>query len=135
MCKCCKVIKELQEIENERKENKEIKHILKARLTSITRKKGIKKEIGVINFESYDLNYCPVCGKKLDDDRISEKNIKTVREFLIDILSNKTRKKKIKIRYGAGYYTFYVEDFEFIKDTNGTGLVIGNILNDNIEVL
>ena len=65
MCKCCKVIKELQEIENERKENKEIKHILKARLTSITRKKGIKKEIGVINFDSYELNYCPECRKEV----------------------------------------------------------------------
>lgn len=135
MCKCCKAIKELQEIENERKENKEIKHILKARLTSITRKKGIKKEIRVINFESYDLNYCPVCGKKIDDDKMGEKNIKTVREFLIDILSSKIRKKKIKIRYGAGYYTFYVEDFEFIKDCSGTGLVIGKILDEGIEVL
>ena len=59
----------------------------------------------------------------------------TVREFLKNILDGKTRKRKIKIRYGAGYYTFYVEDFEFINNTNGTGLVIGNILNDEIEVL
>ena len=59
----------------------------------------------------------------------------TVRDFLKDILNNKTRKKKYQIRYGAGYYTFYVEDFEFIKDTNGTGLVIGKILDDEIEVL
>lgn len=66
---------------------------------------------------------------------MSGKNIKTVREFLIDILSSKTRKKKIKIRYGAGYYTFYVEDFEFIKDCSGTRLVIGNILDEEIEVL
>ena len=66
---------------------------------------------------------------------MSEANIKTVREFLIDILRNKTRKKKIQIRYGAGYYTFYVEDFKFIKDTNGTGLVIGKILDEEIEVL
>lgn len=64
-----------------------------------------------------------------------ETNIKTVREFLIDILSNKTRKKKIKIRYGSGYYTFYVKDFKFIKDCNGTGLVIGKILDEEIEVL
>ena len=59
----------------------------------------------------------------------------TVRDFLKNILDGKTRKKKIKIRYGAGYYTFYVEDFEFINNTNGTGLVIGNRLNDEIEVL
>ena len=66
---------------------------------------------------------------------MSEADKKTVREFLIEILSNKTRKKKIQIRYGAGYYTFYVEDFEFINNTNGTGLVIGNILDHEIEVL
>lgn len=59
----------------------------------------------------------------------------TVRDFLKDILNNKTRKKKYQIRYGSGYYTFYVEDFEFVKDTNGTRLRIGKILNDEIEVL
>lgn len=59
----------------------------------------------------------------------------TVRDFLKDILNNKTRKRKIQIRYGSGYYTFYVEDFEFIKDTNGTGLIIGKILDEEIEVL
>ena len=64
-----------------------------------------------------------------------EKNIKTVREFLIDILSKKIKKKKIQIKYRAGYYTFYVEDFKFIKDCSGTGLVIGKILDDEIEVL
>ena len=59
----------------------------------------------------------------------------TVRNFLKDILNKKTRKKKIQIRYGSGYYTFYVEDFEFINNTNGTGLRIGKILDDEIEVL
>lgn len=59
----------------------------------------------------------------------------TVRDFLKDILNNKTRKKKYQIRYRAGYYTFYVEDFEFINNTNGTGLVIGKILDNEIEVL
>ena len=58
----------------------------------------------------------------------------TVRDFLKDILNKKTRKKKIQIRYGSGYYTFFVEDFKFIKNTNGTGLVIGKILDDEIEV-
>ena len=134
MCRCCEAIKELQDIENEQEKKPYIRHILKVRLTSITKKRGIKREVGVINFESYDLNYCPVCGKKIDDDKMGERNIKTVREFLIDILSSKTRKKKIKIRYGAGYYTFYVEDFKFIKDCSGTGLVIGKILDEEIEV-
>lgn len=64
-----------------------------------------------------------------------EKNIKTVREFLIDILSKKIKKKKIQIKYGSGYYTFYVEDFKFIKDCSRTGLVIGKILDDEIEIL
>lgn len=59
----------------------------------------------------------------------------TVRDFLKDILNKKTRKKKIQIRYGSGYYNFYVEDFEFIKDTNGTRLRIGKILDDEIEVV
>ena len=72
--------------------------------------------------------------KKYDEINKKE-NVKTVREFLINILNKKTRKKKFKIRYGAGYYTFYVEDFKFIKDCSGTGLVIGKILDDEIEVL
>lgn len=65
MCRCCEAIKELQAIEEEQEKMPEIKHILKARLTSITRKKGIKKEIGVINFDSYELNYCPECRKEV----------------------------------------------------------------------
>nr|DAS67806.1 MAG TPA: hypothetical protein [Caudoviricetes sp.] len=59
----------------------------------------------------------------------------TVREFLKDILNKKTRKKKIQVRYGAGRYTFYVEDFKFVNDANGTGLLIGKILDNEIEVL
>lgn len=59
----------------------------------------------------------------------------TVRNFLKNILDGKTRRKKIQIRYDSRKYTFYVEDFEFINNTNGTGLVIGKILNDEIEVL
>ena len=66
---------------------------------------------------------------------MSEAYKMTVRDFLKDILNKKTRKKKIQIRYGAGRYTFYVEDFEFINNTNGTGLVIGKILDDEIEVV
>ncbi len=65
MCKCCKAIKELQAIEDEQEKIQGIKHILKARLTSISRKKGIRREIGVINFDSYNLNYCPMCGRKV----------------------------------------------------------------------
>lgn len=69
MCKCCEAIKELQDIENTQEKIPGVKHILKARLTSITRKKGIKKEIGVINFDYYDLNYCPKCGRRLKNEQ------------------------------------------------------------------
>ena len=69
MCRCCEAIKELQAIEDEQEKIQGIKHILKARLTSISRKKGIRREIGVINFDSYNLNYCPMCGRKLGDEK------------------------------------------------------------------
>lgn len=59
----------------------------------------------------------------------------TVRNFLKDILDKKTRNKKIQIKYDAGYYTFYVEDFKFINNANGIGLVTGRILDDEIEVV
>lgn len=67
MCKCCDNIKELQGLEREQKEIPGIKHILKARLTTVTRRKGIRRNIGVINWKAYDLNYCPMCGRKLGD--------------------------------------------------------------------
>lgn len=43
MCKCCEAIKKLQDIENAQEKIQDDKHILKARLTSITRKKRNKK--------------------------------------------------------------------------------------------
>lgn len=67
MCRCCEAIKELQDIEKTQEKALGIQHILRARLTSITRKKGIKREIGVVNFDSYDLNYCPICGRRLGE--------------------------------------------------------------------
>ena len=69
MCKCCDYIKELQEIENRTEKIPGIKYILKARLTTITRKKGIRKDKGIINWKAFDINYCPMCGKKLGDDK------------------------------------------------------------------
>lgn len=56
-----------------------------------------------------------------------------VKNFLKEVLDEQIT-KDTQIRYGAGYYTFYIEDFEFINNTNGTGLVIIKILNDEIEV-
>ena len=65
MCKCCEAIKELQDIENAQEKVQDVKHILKARLTSISKRKGIRKEVGVINYKAYDLNYCPMCRTKI----------------------------------------------------------------------
>lgn len=64
MCKCCDYIKELQEIENRTEKIPGIKYILKARLTTITRKKGIRKDKGIINWKAFDINYCPMCRKE-----------------------------------------------------------------------
>lgn len=65
MCKCCDYIKDLQEIENRDEETPGIKHIIKARLTTITRKQGIRRDVGIINWKAFDLNYCPMCGRKV----------------------------------------------------------------------
>lgn len=66
MCKCCEYIKDLQEIiEDRHEEIPGIKNIIKARITTITRKKGTRRDVGVINWKAYQLNYCPECGKKL----------------------------------------------------------------------
>lgn len=56
-----------------------------------------------------------------------------VKNFLKEVLDEKIT-QNTQIRYGAGYYTFYIEDFKFINNANGTGLVIVKILNDEIEV-
>lgn len=84
------------------------------------------------NMQSYlNMQELQAINKKVEELRMDM----TVRDFLNNILNTRTRKKKYQIRYGAGYYTFYVEDFKFINDANGTGLVIGKILDDEIEVL
>ena len=64
MCKCCEYIKDLQEIEDRHKEIPGIKHIIKARITTITRKKGIRRDVGVIDWKAFPLNYCPKCRTK-----------------------------------------------------------------------
>lgn len=52
MCKCCKEIKFLKEIYDKR-------FTFKAGI--ITKSKG-----GTTTHSSYPLNYCPVCGRKLE---------------------------------------------------------------------
>lgn len=66
-CKCCEYIKDLQELEEKREKIPGIKHILKARLTTITRREGIRRNAGVIDWKAYPLNYCPMCGRKLKE--------------------------------------------------------------------
>ncbi len=56
-----------------------------------------------------------------------------VKDFLKEVLDEKIT-ENTQIRYGAGYYTFYIIDFKFINNSNGTGLVISKVLNHEIEV-
>ena len=67
MCECCNYIKDLQKIENRPEDKPGIKHILKVRLITVTKRKGIKRDVGTINWRAFDLNYCPMCGRKLKE--------------------------------------------------------------------
>ena len=66
MCKCCEEIDFLKELNNVNVPN--IKRELKATLTSISKRKGIRGIVGKIDYKSFNLNYCPMCGRKLGDD-------------------------------------------------------------------
>lgn len=66
MCKCCEEIEFLKELNNVNVPN--IKRELKATLTSISKRKGIRGIVGKIDYKSFNLNYCPMCGRKLGDD-------------------------------------------------------------------
>ena len=57
----------------------------------------------------------------------------TVKDFLKDVLDKKIT-TDTQIKYESGYYTFYLDNFRFINNFNGTGLNIINILEDKIEV-
>lgn len=65
MCKCCEEIDFLKELNNVNVPN--IKRELKATLTSISKRKGIRGIVGKIDYKSFNLNYCPMCGRKLGD--------------------------------------------------------------------
>ena len=60
--------------------------------------------------------------------------IMTIREFLIKYL-REHRKEDVILKYGAGYYTFYINDFKIINNANGTGLVIPKVLDEMIEIV
>lgn len=57
----------------------------------------------------------------------------TVSEFLKNVL-DKNITNDTQISYEGMYYTFYIESFKFINNTNGTGLIIKSVLDDKIEV-
>lgn len=57
----------------------------------------------------------------------------TVKDFLKDVLDKKII-ADTQIKYGSSYYTFYLDNFRFINNFNGTGLNIIKILDEKIEV-
>ena len=63
MCKCCEDIKFVQELNKTDIPN--IKRILKATITSISKRKGQKGIAGRVGYGSYNLNYCPMCRKEI----------------------------------------------------------------------
>ncbi len=82
MCECCNYIKDLQKIENRPEDKPGIKHILKVRLITVTKRKGIKRDVGTINWRAFDLNYCPMCGRKLKEgDQMIEKIIEAMQDL------------------------------------------------------
>ena len=68
MCKCCNYLQDLKNIEKEMNlpTPADIKIKWKAIIAEYTYKKGIKKPKGIIEYKSYDLKYCPMCGRKLE---------------------------------------------------------------------
>lgn len=65
MCKCCEEIEFLKNIYRIGIDTRNIKRELKARLTTISKRKGQRMHCGRIDYKEYDLNYCPMCGRKL----------------------------------------------------------------------
>lgn len=57
----------------------------------------------------------------------------TVKDFLKDVLDKKII-TDTQIKYESSYYTFYLDNFRFINNFNGTGLNIIKILDEKIEV-
>lgn len=64
MCKCCEDIEIMRILDNDNP-NPYCYHLTKAKLTSISISIKTNKPCGVMDFKAYDLNYCPMCGKKL----------------------------------------------------------------------
>lgn len=59
---------------------------------------------------------------------------KTLLEIIEEIAKGKI-KTNIYLHYEYGlYYTFYIDNFKLIAD-NGTGLIIGKVLNDKFKLI
>lgn len=63
MCKCCE---EIKFIEEELKTN--IRYKLQAQIVRKSYRKSERKPSGIIHFSSYNLNYCPLCGRKINKE-------------------------------------------------------------------
>ncbi len=68
-CKCCEYIQELKKIKKEMSylKSPDIKEKWKAVIANYTYRKGLRKPVGIIEYKSYDLNYCPMCGEKINN--------------------------------------------------------------------
>lgn len=64
-CKCCEEIEYIKELAKYSTSN--IERILKATITSFNKRKYDKQYFGRITYNSFELNYCPMCGRKLGD--------------------------------------------------------------------
>lgn len=63
MCECCKEIKFIKE---DLIVATDITRKIKAKVITESYRKNNKKPSGIIHFSSYNLNYCPMCGRKLN---------------------------------------------------------------------
>lgn len=81
----------------------------------------------------YDNKSNPIIEPEITE-KIRKTKVMKVKKF-IKLIADEAITGNVNILYRNQYYTFYIEDFKFINISNGTGLVIVNILNDEIEIL
>ena len=63
MCKCCD---EIELVKKYLTIPRRIKYKYQAQIVRKSYRENQKKPSGTIHFDSYNLNYCPLCGKKVD---------------------------------------------------------------------
>ena len=71
MCKCCDEIEFWKETKKEEAKRGIVESKLFAKISIYSWRKGEKKikgnQSGTITSKAYNLNYCPMCGRKLGD--------------------------------------------------------------------